>query len=763
MRPSLPAPPVLGEDEAAAFLSQRFGLAGRLTPLSGERDLNFLVEPEDGSQWVLKLAAADEEPGHLALQVAALRHLEAVDPALPLPRVRAGLSGRDLEALELGGGKRSLARLLSFLPGRAFRDLDRSPALDHALGAYLARLDRGLAGFYHPAAKPDLPWDLQQAPRLRFALERLEGRDRRALLARVLDRAEDAILPALAPLRAQLIHMDATLDNALAEPSAPERMAGLIDFGDMMHQPLVFEPALAAADMLLKSKDRKATLTALVLGYDSVQRLEEAEVAILADLVALRIASVALIIAGGLLGPVDEAALEAELVALEFLETRGTGAVTRELQRALHLPSGQGDLFARRRKVTAQAYEHFYREPLHLVSGRGVILTDSQGRRYIDAYNNVPHVGHCHPRVVNAMARQAERLNINTRYLYDSMVDYAERLTATLPQGLSRCLFLSSGSEANDVAWRMAWAASGAKGALVMEGAYHGVTDLVARLSPSGLVRGEPDPPFLARIHAPYPFRSADRDPEAETRRALDSLDRGIAALQESGQGVAGLIVDMGLTNNGVLDLPPGYLPEAVRRVRAAGGLFIADEVQAGFGRSGLSMWRFQQEGLVPDIVTMGKAIGNGFPMAVTVTSEAVAQAFSDRFYFFSSMGGNPVACAAGLAVLDCLEEEGLQENARVVGRALKVGLEEIAVRHPVVGEVRGQGFLLGADLVEEGRPAPALAKALVEAMRERGVLVGTEGPDGNVVKIRPPLVLDGDQAEAVLAAFEEGLEALGR
>ncbi len=757
MVPNLPRPPRLSLDEAATLLKRTYGCEGELTPLKGERDFNLLVEPDDGSQWVFKIAAAEEDPQHLDLQVKALRHLEETAPDLPLPRVRASLAGADLEALDLSDRTACLARLVSFLPAQSYGAVPRSLALDQAVGVFVARLDLGLAGLFHSGARAELIWDVQQLARLRPLLGQVHNQSYRRLVEAVLDRAESSILPGLKRHRAQLIHNDATLDNTLADPQSGQ-IAGLIDFGDMMHMPLVVEPAVAASDLMRHADDPLATLRAVVLGFDSVVRLTAQEVEIFADLVAMRTASAVLILSSDLLGPPDATVVENEMVTLDCLESAGMAKITLDLQRALHIPQSQSNLFARRQKVTAPAYEHFYRDALHLIEGKGAVVTDSAGRDYIDAYNNVPHVGHCHPRVVNAQQRQAERLNINTRYLYDSMVGYAERLVATLPEGLNQCLFLSSGSEANDVAWRMAWAASGAKGALVMDGAYHGVTDLVARLSPCGLIRDEADPSFLRRVHAPYPLRSPDDDPDAETARALSSIDAALASLRGAGEGVAGFMVDTGLTNNGVLDLPSGYLAEAVARVRAAGGLFLADEVQAGFGRSGESFWRFAQEGVVPDVVTMGKAIGNGFPLAVTVTTEAIAKAFSDKFYFFSSMGGNPVACAAGLAVLDCLDDESLQQNAQRIGRQLKDGLVRLAASYPTIAEVRGQGLLLGIELHRSSAPAPDLAEALVEAMRERGVLIGTEGPDRSVLKIRPPMVVTATQAERILAALEDSL-----
>ena len=269
--------------------------------------------------------------------------------------------------------------------------------------------------------------------------------------------------------------------------------------------------------------------------------------------------------------------------------------------------------------------------------------------------------------------------------------------------------------------------------------------------------RGEAPPAFLRCIEAPYALRMGGSARAGEI--ALASLDAALASLAEAGLAPAGLMLDLALTSNGILPLPEGYLQAAVAKVRAAGGLFVADEVQAGFGRCGESFWRFQQEGVVPDIVTMAKAVGNGFPLAVVVTSEAVARAFSERYSFFSSCGGNPVACAAGLAVLDCMEREGLQENARTVGARLKQGLAAAVAGDPRIAEVRGQGLMIGVEATDGGRtggvrPDAALAKRLVEGLRREGVLVGKEGPEGNVVKVRPPLVIAAEEADVLVERF---------
>jgi len=758
----LPDRPPVSTDLAATFLAEAYGREGELVPQESERDRTFLVKGA-GGDLILKIGAADEDPAYIDFQVKALQHLERVAPELPVPRVVPTRAGDATASFYESGCS---ARLLTFLPGRQMKEVERTPALLRDLGGLLGRLDRALAGFYHPAGRQPLPWDPRQASALRPLTAHLPGGEK-ALVLDLLGEVETSLLPALDRVRGQVIHMDATLDNTLVALERPDRICGLFDFGDMMHNALVVEPAVAAAEAMVEGGDPLSILVSVVAGYDQTLPLEEAEVELLFDLVRLRLAAgLTIIAARAALNDLDERLYhQAILAALEALSAKGRQRTTSLLRDACGFPEGRsvaGDnrsLLQRRRAVTLPGYEHFYDEPLHLVEGKGVYLYDQTGRRYIDAYNNVPHVGHCHPRVVNAVSRQMARLNINTRYLYGSMVDYAERLAATLPDGLDRCLFVSSGSEANDLAWRMAWAATGNKGALVTQGAYHGVTDLVASLSPCGLVRGEPAPAYLRTVRAPYALRMGGL--EAAGRQSLADLDAAIASLAEEGLRPAALMLDTGLTSNGILDLPSGFLAAAVERVRAAGGLFVADEVQPGLGRCGETFWRFAAEGVVPDIVTIAKAVGNGFPLAATVTTEAIAGAFSDKYYFFSSCGGNPVACAAGLAVLDCLEREGLQENARRVGGLLKRGLEELTAGDPRVAEVRGRGLLLAVEFVRPDDPAgadKAMAKRVVESLRGHGILVGTEGPDGNVVKVRPPLVFQEAHAEALLAAFGEVL-----
>lgn len=409
-------------------------------------------------------------------------------------------------------------------------------------------------------------------------------------------------------------------------------------------------------------------------------------------------------------------------------------------------------LVARRRRVMGAKLHLFYDPPLNLVRGEGVWLHDAAGRAYLDAYNNVPHVGHCHPRVAEAVAKQVAQLNTNTRYLYVEALDYAEALCATLPDGLEVCAFVNSGSEAVDLAWRMARAFTGRAGAIVMEDAYHGWTEAVDALSPISAPE-RPLHPHVRTLPAP-----------ATTNTGAADAARAIASLAEAGLAPAAFVVDPSFCTNGILDAPEGHLADLFAAVRGAGGLCIADEVQAGFGRLGSDFWGFASHGVVPDIVTLGKPIGNGYPLGAVLARREIMDAFMDSTSFFSTFGGNTVACAAGLAVLAVLRQERLPENAAAVGGYLKAGLLRLMEKHPVIGAVRGRGLLLGLELVRDrGAHDPAIdeTRRLMNLMRDAGVLVGNEGRHGNVLKLRPPMVFAREHADRLVDALDRCLARL--
>lgn len=422
------------------------------------------------------------------------------------------------------------------------------------------------------------------------------------------------------------------------------------------------------------------------------------------------------------------------------------------------------ETLARRRRLLGPSLSLTYERPLKIVRGFGAYLYDQDGRAFLDMYNNVPLVGHSHPRVVRAAREQLGLLNTNTRYLHDRVLDYAERLTALLPRELSVCFFVNSGSEANDLALRMARNHTKREDIVVLENAYHGHTSALIDVSPYKFDgpggTGRKDFVHVAPMPDDYrgPFRRDDARAGVKYGQAVGAV---VKRLVGEGRAPAAFIAETLPSVGGQIVPPPGYLEEAYRHVRAAGGLCIADEVQVGFGRLGSHYWGFEMAGVVPDIVVLGKPMGNGFPLGALITTEAVAKSFANGMEFFSTFGGNPVACAAGLAVLDVVRDEGLQARALDTGRHLLAGLRGLMDKHRLIGDVRGAGLFLGVELVRDRvtrEPALVQAKVVVNRLRELGVLTGTDGPHDNVLKLRPPLVLTAAEADLFLDVLDRVL-----
>jgi 4-aminobutyrate aminotransferase-like enzyme len=414
-----------------------------------------------------------------------------------------------------------------------------------------------------------------------------------------------------------------------------------------------------------------------------------------------------------------------------------------------------------RRALIGRNLSISYRRPLKIVRGWMQYLYDETGRAYLDVYNNVPHVGHSHPRVARAAQAQLGLLNTNTRYLHDNIVRYAERLAALMPAPLQVCYFVNSASEANELALRLARAHTGRRDMIVLDAAYHGHTTGLIDISPYKFAgpggAGAPDWVHVAPIPDDYrgPFKRADPD---AGRRYAAQMAALIDGLEERGRGLAGYIAESLPSVGGQIVLPPGYLAAVYGRVRAAGGVCIADEVQVGFGRLGAHFWGFEMQAVTPDIVVLGKPIGNAFPLGAVVTTPAIAASFDNGMEFFSTFGGSPVACAAGLAVLDVIRDEGLQAHALHVGGRLIGGLRELMARHPLVGDVRGAGLFLGVELVRDRatlEPADVEASYVVNRLRDRGVLAGTDGPHHNVIKIRPPLPFTAQDADLLAVTLD--------
>lgn len=423
-------------------------------------------------------------------------------------------------------------------------------------------------------------------------------------------------------------------------------------------------------------------------------------------------------------------------------------------------------LIARRTAALAPSYQLFYDEPVELVRAEGVWAFDAAGRRYLDCYNNVPSVGHAHPRVVAALTEQTAQINTHTRYLHANVVELAERLGVGLPGDLSTCYFVCTGTEANDLAVQIARIVSGHHGVVVTESSYHGNSELVGRLSTDTYPPDE-RPTWLGVVEPPNTYRGPYRSPGPDLgARYAGAVEDAVTRLDTDGHGTGAMLIDTTWDSNGVLIAPHDYVARSAAAVRAAGGMVIADEVQAGYCRTGTHFWGHAHYDLLPDIVTIGKPMGAGHPVAAVVTTPAIAAAFAERRNYFNTFGGNPVSAAVALAVLDIIDDEDLLGNATTTGRALGDALDELMRRHEIIGSVQGRGLFWGLDLVADRATrqpiAYADAKRLVTELRRRGILAGVTGRYDNVLKIRPPLVFRPEhvvvlttELDALLGSFE--------
>ncbi len=714
------APPQYTADEAARIAADLFGVHGTASALGSERDQAFLLE-----SGVLKISNPREDVAALDLEEAAVAHVAAVDPELPVARPlapRAAFDGHQVRLFERREGR------------KAGPDLDDAAVWE--IAAVHARLCLALRSFFHPAAGRELLWNLRSVPRLRPLLDGIADPARRALVARMLDRYEERVLPEWERLRGQVVHGDFNLDNLLVDERG--RVSGILDFGDCCHTALVADVAVGLASFLRGRPPEDVFRVARIAldGFASRLPFEPLELELLGDLVAGRLAAIVTISAWrSRRFPENAAYIEAwdddSWRLLELLDGLGPEEVARGLGARRAAAASPGLVQRRNEAFGALLTPLTYARPVHAIRAAGVWIHEPGGQRLLDAYNNVPVVGHCHPRVTEAVVRQTRLGATNARYLAEPLVELAERLLATFPPdaALDTVLLVNSGSEANDLAWRLAAGATGHDGALVTENAYHGVTTATTRLSPEDWPAAQP-PARVIRI--PTPGSGTD------LTRALDELEDDLAAT----------FLDGSLMSDGI------YVPEGselrllVERTHAAGGLYVADEVQAGHGRLGPELWSFTRHGIAPDIVTLGKPMGNGYPVAAVVTRRELAERFPYAGRTFSTFGGNPVAAAAALAVLDVLEDERLPERAAGVGARLRTAIE--ALRKADVVEVRGRGLLAGVQL-SSGK----LAARVGEELREAGILVGLTGPDGDVLKIRPPLVLEDEHAELLVTALD--------
>jgi 4-aminobutyrate aminotransferase-like enzyme len=573
-------------------------------------------------------------------------------------------------------------------------------------------------------------------------------------------------------------------------------VVGVIDFGDMVHSYTVGDLAVAIAYMVLDKPVPIAAAAQVVAGYHEEYPLLEDELETLYGLVLMRLCMSVCLAAYQQQQRPDNTYLEISqrsignslpgLVALDWQTTATAFRCACGLAPRVHRKrdsrsqsnlrgnmmappdiTTKAETLASRKRVLGRNLSLAYKDPVKIVRGRMQYLYDDDGREYLDAYNNVAHVGHCHPRVVKAGQEQMAQLNTNTRYLHDLINRYAERLTATLPAPLSVCFFVNSGSEANELALRLARAHTNARDLIVLDHAYHGNTTTLIDISPykHDAPGGKGAPSWVHKVPLADVYRGIYRHHStlAAEKYAQHVVDV-IAQLRERGIALAGFIAESLPSVGGQIVFPAGYLGKVYEAVRWAGGICIADEVQTGYGRIGKHFWGFESYGVRPDIVVLGKPIGNGHPIGAVITTPEIAASFDNGMEFFSTFGGNTVSCAIGLAVLDVVLEENLQGHALLVGEQMVSGLQGLRDAHEIIGDVRGSGMFLGVELVRSRdtlEPATAEADLVVNRMRDQGILLGTDGPFHNVIKIRPPMPFSSGDADRLIAALDKILEKI--
>ncbi len=768
------ATPTFCSEAVNQLLATHYELSGDLKVLPGEFDQNLLLA-HGADRYIVKLSGGANAAGIL-MQNAAMTHLVGRDYLVP--DVIPNVDGESLTSFN-DDGRQYWLRVLTYLPGQLFASLPlpaRAPEFLRGLGRFLGRIDTGLLSFDYERPGVLHKWDLAHGY-MKCQLElNFLPKEQATLVSHFLEHYRAYVLPVVPELPRSFIHNDANDYNVLVDDSQqPASIAGLIDFGDMVFSQTVNEIAIAAAYALVEQPCLEAALCELVAGYHETRPLSEDELEVLFTLVALRVCTTICNAAAEFAQrPENEylqVSVRSALRLLRKLRKLSPFAVERQLRIACGFPADTGksksNIIGIRYRNLGKTLSLSFREPLKIVAGQGVHLFDERGNDYLDMVNNVCHVGHCHPRVVAAGRDQMGRLNTNTRFLHDNIVNYAERLLATMPDRLSVCMFVNSGSEANELAFRLARTFSRSKDLLVVEGAYHGNTGACIDASPYKFDgpggSGAPDHVHKVALPSPYggKFTGMGRDTALEYARDVERVVAELAAkgrspgayICESLHGVAGQII-----------MPEGYLGSVYPMIRQAGGVCIADEVQVGFGRVGTDMWAFETQGVVPDIVTLGKPIGNGHPLAAVVTTQEIADAFVTGMEYFNTFGGNPVSCAIGMAVLDVIQDEGLQNNALEVGQYLMDELRDMQCDFAAIGDVRGLGLFIGVELVlsrQTRRPATALASRLIEFVKQQRVILSTEGPFHNVLKIKPPIVFGRGDADRFLSVLRRAFEAV--
>ncbi|MCB0703853.1 MAG: aminotransferase class III-fold pyridoxal phosphate-dependent enzyme [Saprospiraceae bacterium] len=752
------------------LLQDQFGFRQvEVKRLDGYDNSNFLLHTERG-RFIFKTYRITEGLSDL-IEAENELLLFLQDPSdKRFPRPIPFLDGSYIKPLFFGE-EQKMARLLSYLEGQPLGETGYSDKVCSNLGTLLGQLDRKLSSFKsYVYQSREWGWDIQNLALNKKYLADIPDTKNRNLVRYFFQQYEENVGPVFPDLRKSYIHNDTNEWNILIKD---EQITGLFDFGDVTYSPLVNELAVAITYACFNQECPLDNAATILKSYHQAFPLEEKEMAILYYLVAARLCiSLCNSAHSKKENPENAYALSSEKQAWDLLykwvrinplEAENT------FRKAIDLPpksaKAKEELIRERNRNTPSILSLSYSIPVYTVGAAFQYMYDGYGQTFLDAYNNIPHVGHCHPQVVEAGQRQMAKLNTNTRYLYDTLAEYAEKLIAKFPKRLTKVFFVNSGSAASDLAIRMAKAHTGHSNIMVMENGYHGNTQIGIDISGYKFDHraGQGQKEYILKAAIPDTYRGEFRNNDGSAGKQYAT--EAIRKLKNASAPVAAFICEPIVGCAGQVPLAKGYLETLYPEVRKQGGVCISDEVQTGFGRMGECFWGYELQQVVPDMVVLGKPMGNGHPIGAVVCTKEIAESFSQGVEFFSSFGGNPVSCAIGLSVLKVIEEEGLQENARLVGTYYQSLLKALQAEFPLsIGDIRGSGLFIGLELVKDPinqEPNTTLANLLKNELRKRHILISSDGPFDSVLKTKPPLCFTKENAERVVAQMHDILRSI--
>jgi len=734
---------------------KHFGIkAKQIKKLAGYENANYLITTDEASFIFKTYEFLDDLYDTVCAESDLLNHLAKKDSS-KYPQPQKTITGSYVEAVKVDG-KKLIIRLLSYLQGDFFAEANHTKELYTSFGKFLAELDSDLIDYQsHVIQSRELEWDLQFVHLNNKYLNHIASSQQRKLVSYFLMQFDLFVRPQLPNLRKSIIHNDPNDWNVLVKNG---KVSAVIDFGDTVYTPLINELAIGISYGIMEKEDPILWACHILSSYHQHLKLLTQEVDLLYYLIAARLCTTVCNSAHQKkLQPDNEYISISEQPAWNLLkqwiaigQIKAKNSFRQACNMLIEKENPVEQKIESRHRHINEVVSLSYRDPIFMKGAAFQYMYDGYGNTFLDAYNNIPHVGHAHPDVVQAGQRQMAILNTNTRYLYDLLHQYSERLLAKFPSQLNRVFFVNSGSEASDLAIRLARNFAKCESIMVMEDGYHGHTNTGIDISDYKFndVRGPGQKSYILKTKIPDEYRGTYNDNDAGQKYAKDAADQ----MSAYGNKIAAFISEPIIGCGGQVPLPAGYLQNLYPFIRSQGGLCISDEVQTGFGRLGEHFWGYEAQEVIPDIVVLGKPMGNGHPIGAVVTTMEVAEAFGNGVEFFSSFGGNPVSCAIGLEVLNVLEKEQLQDNALNVGNYFKEEMSKMKKQFECIGDVRGSGLFLGFELVKEGKKHDTeLAQMIKNEMRNRHVLISTDGPHDNVIKSKPPLCFSKKNVDTVV------------